>query len=170
MNKFPFLIFLFFLLINCVETKPKNDGLIKENVNSVLDNWHKDVANVNFDAYFNAMTKDAIFIGTDANENWTKKEFMDFARPHFNKKKTWDFKPLERNVYISKDGKTVWFDELLDTWMKICRGSGVLVKNDNQWKIKHYVLSATIPNDSMKKVVKMKAKSDSIFSLKFIKN
>jgi hypothetical protein len=30
--------------------------------------------------------------------------------------------------------------------MKICRGSGVVVKIDGKWKIKHYVLSMTIPN------------------------
>jgi hypothetical protein len=32
---------------------------------------------------------------------------------------------------------------LLNTQMKICRGSGVLVKIDGEWKIKHYVLSMT---------------------------
>jgi hypothetical protein len=30
--------------------------------------------------------------------------------------------------------------------MKICRGSG-LVKIDGKWKIKHYVLSMTVPNE-----------------------
>jgi hypothetical protein len=31
--------------------------------------------------------------------------------------------------------QTAWFDELLDTQMKICRGSGILVKENKQWKI-----------------------------------
>jgi len=48
-----------------------------------------------------------------------------------------------------------WFDELLNTEMKICRGSGVLVKTGNEWKIKHYVLSITIPNANIKEVVKI---------------
>jgi hypothetical protein len=39
--------------------------------------------------------------------------------------------------------------------MKICRGSGVLVKIDGKWKIKHYVLSMTIPN-KMNAVIKIK--------------
>jgi hypothetical protein len=39
--------------------------------------------------------------------------------------------------------------------MKICRGSGVLVKIDGKWKIKHYVLSMTIPNKK-RAVIKIK--------------
>jgi hypothetical protein len=41
--------------------------------------------------------------------------------------KAWSF-ALERHIYFDKTGKTAWFDELLNTQMKICRGSGVLVK------------------------------------------
>ena len=160
---------LLILLMSCTNSKPIDKNLIKKDINNIMDNWHKNVANINFDAYFNAMTADAVFIGTDASENWTKTKFMEFAKPYFDKKKTWNFKPLERNIYIAEDGKTVWFDELLNTWMKVCRGSGVLVKQDDSWKIEHYVLSATIPNDSMKKVVTIKSKSDSIFIKSLLK-
>ena len=42
--------------------------------------------------------------------------------------------------------------------MKICRGSGVLVADTNgNWKIKHYVLSMTVPNDNTDEVVKIKS-------------
>ena len=40
--------------------------------------------------------------------------------------------------------------------MKICRGSGVLVKKDGKWLIKQYVLSMTIPNENVDEVVKIK--------------
>jgi len=40
--------------------------------------------------------------------------------------------------------------------MKICRGSGVLVLLKGKWKIKHYVLSMTIPNDNSDAVIKLK--------------
>jgi ketosteroid isomerase-like protein len=126
-------------------------------INTLLDDWHKAAATVNFDAYFNAMTDDAIFIGTDATENWNKKDFQAFAKPFFDKGKAWNFTMLERHIYFSKDGKTAWFDELLNTQMKICRGSGVLVKEKKTWKIKHYVLSMTIPNDNSDAIIKIKA-------------
>jgi hypothetical protein len=82
---------------------------------------------------------------------------MAFAKPFFDNKKAWNFTSLERNIYFSTDGKTAWFDELLNTQMKICRGSGVLVKINNDWKIKHYVLSMTIPNDNTNEVVSIKS-------------
>ena len=43
----------------------------------------------------------------------------------------------------------------MNTQMKICRGSGVLVKVGSNWKIKHYVLSMTIPNDNTSEVIKI---------------
>ena len=55
-----------------------------------------------------------------------------------------------------------WFDELLETEMGICRGSGVLKLEENTWKIKHYVLSATIPNELMKQVIELKHQKDSL--------
>nr|WP_315231693.1 nuclear transport factor 2 family protein [uncultured Flavobacterium sp.] len=129
----------------------------KANINSALDAWHKAAAEANYNAYFSLMTEDAIFIGTDATENWNKKDFQAYAKPHFDKGKAWSFTALERHIYFDKTGKTAWFDELLNTQMKICRGSGVLVKIGKEWKIKHYVLSMTIPNDNSSEVIKVKA-------------
>jgi len=57
----------------------------------------------------------------------------------------------------------VWFDELLDTWMGTCRGSGVLENNQGIWKIKHYVLSIEIPNADVQSVISVKKTNDSIF-------
>jgi ketosteroid isomerase-like protein len=127
----------------------------KEQVNRTLDAWHKAAAEANFNNFFGMMTEDAIFIGTDPNENWDKKAFQEFAKPFFDKGKTWNFKAIERHVYFDNSGKLAWFDELLNTQMKICRGSGVLVKIGEEWKIKHYVLSMTIPNEKTNEVVKI---------------
>ncbi|TRX34000.1 nuclear transport factor 2 family protein [Flavobacterium sp. ZT3R18] len=127
----------------------------KQQVNATLDAWHKAAAEANYNAYFGMMTEDAIFIGTDPTENWDLKAFQAFAKPYFDKGKAWDFKAMERHVYFDKSGKLAWFDELLNTQMKICRGSGVLVKIDKEWKIKHYVLSMTIPNDNTNEVIKI---------------
>lgn len=129
----------------------------KDKINQTLDAWHKAAAEVKMDAYFNAFTPDAIYIGTDANENWTKDDFYSWAKPFFDKGTTWNFKALERHIFFDKTGKIAWFDELLDTQMKICRGSGVLVKVGKEWKIQQYVLSMTIPNDEVEAAIKIKA-------------
>ena len=129
----------------------------KEKINSILNNWHKAAAEAKFDNYFNLLSDESIYIGTDATENWNKKEFQNFAKPYFDRGKAWNFKTIERNIYFSKNQKMIWFDELLDTQMKICRGSGIMILENNQWKIKHYVLSMTIPNDNVDEVVKIKS-------------
>jgi hypothetical protein len=103
------------------------------------------------------MTDDSVFIGTDATEHWDKAAFQAFAKPFFDKGKAWNFTSLERHIYLSSDKKLAWFDELLNTQMKICRGSGVLVLANGKWKIKQYVLSMTVPNDNVDDVVKIKA-------------
>lgn len=147
------------ILIGCKSTQPKNSENVKSEINLILNDWHKAAAEANFEAYFGAMSEDAIYIGTDPTENWNKEEFIKFAKPYFDRGKAWNFTALERNIYFSSDKKIVWFDELLNTQMKICRGSGVLVDEGNgKWKIKHYVLSMTIPNDNTDEVVKIKSR------------
>ncbi|WP_264520143.1 nuclear transport factor 2 family protein [Flavobacterium sp. N1994] len=152
MKKTLFLI-LFPFFINSISAQ--ND--FKDQVNKTLDTWHKAAANADYNNYFDALSDDAIFIGTDATENWNKVAFETFAKPYFDKGKAWSFTPIERHIYFNEDKTIAWFDELLDTRMKICRGSGVLVLINHNWKIKHYVLSMTIPNDSTDEVVKIKS-------------
>lgn len=145
------------LLLILVNTFANAQTSQKDQVNQTLDAWHKAAADIKFDTYFNLMADDAIFIGTDATENWTKPDFKVWAKPFFDKGKTWSFTALERHIFFDKTGKTAWFDELLNTQMKICRGSGVLIKVGKEWKIQHYVLSMTIPNDEVDAVIKIKA-------------
>jgi hypothetical protein len=162
------ILLLAILAFSCKPCEEKNQ-LKKQNVMEIIDNWHRAAAEANYEAYFDAMAEESIFIGTDATENWNKKQFQAFAKPYFDKGKAWNFKVIERNIYFSKDGKMAWFDELLSTQMKICRGSGVLVQENGQWKIKHYVLSMTIPNDNTDEVVKIKAPTEDAFMNNFKK-
>jgi hypothetical protein len=150
---------VFVLLLVVASCKPTNDRVVSNDnqVNDLLDSWHKAAAEAKFDTYFDKMTEDAVFIGTDATENWGKPAFQEFAKPYFDKGKAWNFTVLERHIYFDQSKKTAWFDELLNTQMKICRGSGVLVKIDGKWKIKHYVLSMTVPNENVNAVIKIKA-------------
>jgi len=64
---------------------------------------------------------------------------------------------------MSESANIVWFDELIDTWMGTCRGSGVLEKKEDSWKIKQYVLSVAIPNDDIQAVIDIKKKNDAVF-------
>ena len=136
----------------------------KESISTVLDDWHQAAADANFEAYFSRMTDDGVFIGTDAMENWQNSEFKEFSKPYFDKGKAWSFTALQRNIYVNEAKDMAWFDELLDTQMNLCRGSGVLRKTDKGWKIAHYVLSIAVPNENVDAVVALKKAKDSVIT------
>ena len=138
------------------QEQPQNE------INKVLDAWHRAAAEAEFDAYFGLMSDDAVFIGTDATENWNLTEFKAYSKPHFDKGKAWSFTPVERNVYLNASGNIAWFDELLNTQMEICRGSGILKKVNGEWKIGHYVLSIAVPNEHVAELIEIKKERDRV--------
>jgi len=148
-----------FLLGSCITII----GQAKQDIDTTLDQWHLAASNADFYAYFNLMTEDAVFIGTDATENWGLKDFKIFSKPYFDKGKAWSFTAIERHIFLNDAEDLAWFDELLSTQMKICRGSGVLKKVNGNWKIAHYVLSIAVPNENVSELVALKqVKDDSL--------
>ena len=121
----------------------------KEQIDQFLDQWHKAAAIADTNVFFGSIADDGIYIGTDATERWDKKSFMTFAQPYFARGEAWEFTPYDRQLFLSEDGEIAWFSELLTTWMGVCRGSGVLHKSSDGWKIKQYHLSVTVPNEAI---------------------
>jgi len=154
-TKVCFLLMIFGLSLQAQETK-------KKAIHKVLDSWHEAAAQADFPTYFGLMGEQSVFIGTDAMENWQREAFEAFSKPYFDQGKAWSFEARERNIYISTDGSFAWFDELLDTWMGTCRGSGILENVEDTWKIRHYVLSITIPNEEIEPVISLKKSKDSL--------
>lgn len=138
-----FCTLLFFLTTISVASAQKS----QDEINKFINDWHQAAGRADGEAFFGSMDDHSVYIGTDASERWTKKEFMSFAKPYFDKGKAWDFKPYERELHVTSDGKVVWFSELLTTWMGVCRGSGILTQTPQGWKIQQYHLSVTVPND-----------------------
>ena len=125
-----------------------------DRVSAVLNDWHGAAAAADEPRYFNHFAANGVFMGTDATERWTVAEFRKWAKPYFDRKNAWKFKPRDRRVDFSGDGSVAWFDELLDTPnLGLCRGSGVLVLEGKEWKIAQYNLSIPIPNAMAKDIV-----------------
>jgi pimeloyl-ACP methyl ester carboxylesterase len=131
-------------------------------INRVVDDWHDAAAKADESRYFGHFAPEAIFLGTDATERWTLNEFRAYAHPYFQKGKAWSFTPHDRHVTLAAEGKTAWFDELLDTPnLGPARGSGVLIRSAiaggpvDTWKITQYNLSIPIPNALAKQVVQI---------------
>lgn len=123
-------------------------------IDQVMDAWHAAAAAADEDSYFGHMEPGAIFLGTDATERWDKAAFRAYAHPHFSKGKAWSFKAIRRDVILAADAALAWFDEDLATPnLGPARGSGVLRKaDDGRWRIAHYNLTITVPNERFKQV------------------
>jgi hypothetical protein len=122
-------------------------------VAAVLDDWHLAAAQADEVRYFGHLDEQSVFLGTDASERWEKGAFQAWAHPIFQRGKAWSFKATRRAITLSKEGRTAWFDEDLDTPnLGPCRGSGVLSLTAGRWRIRQYNLSMPIPNALMKAV------------------
>jgi len=125
-------------------------------INLILDQLHQSASKADGGTYFSLFSDNAIFIGTDPKETWTIQEFKDFALPYFSKGTGWTYHPRDRHIYFSESGMTAWFDEMLDNKKYgETRGTGVLVKTSQGWKIAQYHLTLPIPNDLTTKVVQL---------------
>jgi ketosteroid isomerase-like protein len=161
MMKLMIATFCLLLLIACKQPATKPDNKVSEQqIHTLLDSFNAAAARADFDTYFSYYAPDAVFMGTDATERWNKEEFMKWSKPFFDRGKAWNFTSVQRHLYFDTTGTLAWFDELLNTQMKICRGSGVVIKQGNDWKVKQYVLSMTIPNALVDSIVPMKAAAE----------
>jgi len=130
------------------------DAALARAVNAFVDGWHDDAAHARM-RYFDKMAPDAIFIGTDRSELWRRDAFLAWGRKYFEgRSKAWEYHATRRKVYASNDGKTVWFDELLDNDKGAhFMASGVLVRTADGFLVEHYQLSVAVPNEVEPQVI-----------------
>jgi uncharacterized protein (TIGR02246 family) len=123
-------------------------------VSALLADWHHAAATGDFKAYFSSMTDDAIFLGTDASERWTRAEFEAFARPYFDGVEAWTYTPVQTHVTASPSAGIAWFDQILrNEKYGLCRGTGVArLEPDARWRVAHYSLTFLVPNEVAKEV------------------
>ena len=124
-----------------------------------MNRWHEAAATADEAAFFGMMAENGIYIGTDPTERWLRDTLRTWAAGAFERDTAWAFVASSRNFYFPEDRAgidIVWFDELLDTWMGVCRGSGVLERTGEEWKLRHYHLSFTILNENTDALFEMR--------------
>lgn len=151
------------LLLLLVPVFVRAEGLKKSEVRQaleaagkVLDDWHLAASEHDAERYFGHMTDEAEFVGLEEAQRWSKQALRDWTRSAFKDRQMWTFRSSERHMSISPAGDVAWFDELLDTpGMGTGRGTGVLVKQGEDWKISLYVLSLPIPSRAFAEVLEV---------------
>ena len=113
-----------------------------------LKAFHAAASRADLDGYLALMTEEVVFLGTDATERWQGQAFRDFVRDNFESGRGWTYHQVETYIDLSPEGKSAWFDELLQhERLGTCRGSGVMVYGDGGWRVARYNLSVPIPNE-----------------------
>lgn len=134
--------------------KEEAGGGEEEAVSAVLDALHDAASKADGERYFALFDPAAVFFGTAPEERWTVDEFRAFADPYFEAGRGWTYRKVSRHVFLSAGGDTAWFDEELDNdKYGRCRGTGVLLRTAEGWKIAQYNLTIPIPNELAPEVV-----------------
>ncbi len=130
------------------------DRVEEQAIANALDKFHQAAAKADAQEYLGSLTNDAIFLGTDSTERWTKEQFSAYVLPRFKKGRGWLYVARERNITLLENSSIAFFDEILenDSYGR-CRGSGILIKTNQGWKISQYNLSVSVPNNVADKVI-----------------
>jgi len=124
-------------------------------VKAVLADFHRAASEADGKRYFDHLAPDGIFLGTDKTERWSIEQFKSFADPYFSNGKGWTAIPTKQNIFLSPDKRTAWFDESLENAdYCVTRGTGVMRKREDRWKIVQYNLAFTIPNELVADLIK----------------
>ena len=120
-----------------------------EAINRVLDSYHEAASQADWDTYFDLMSEDGVFLGTDATERWPKEVFREYAVG----RNGWTYIPEDRHVNLTPDGNSAWFDEILySEAYGTSRGTGVLIKTSDGWKVSQYHLTFPVPNELAREI------------------
>ena len=120
----------------------------RADIEAVLDEFHAAAAAADEERYFATLSAEAIFLGTAPGERWQGLAFREFVHGYFSRGKGWAYLPSHRSVDVSGDGLTAWFDETVtNDHFGACRGSGVLQRDGERWRIEQYNLTIPVPDE-----------------------
>jgi hypothetical protein len=126
----------------------------REYIDAVLDEFHGAAASADEERYFATLADSIVFLGTAPGERWEGSEWRDFVHAHFSRGKGWTYAPSDRSVDIEADRGTAWFDETVDNeHFGACRGTGVLRRDGDGWRIVQYNLTIPVPDELVSETV-----------------
>lgn len=134
-------------------TSPTQSEL-REEANRVVDDWHLAASDADRDRYLGHFAPDAVFLGTDPDERWDISSFTAYVDTYFAPPyQGWTFEPSDRHVVLGLNSEIAWFDEKLSSkkYGRL-RGTGVLRRVGDSWKISHYSMTLAVPNGAMEAV------------------
>lgn len=130
-------------------------------IGAVLDDFHDAAAHGDKQRYLGHLTDDAVFMGTDEWERWPKDPDFDvYVSGRFRNGAGWTYRSVDRHINIAESGEVAWFDEVIfsETSGRF-RGTGVLVREGDEWRIAHYAMSFLVFNEDWEDVIELTKKT-----------
>jgi ketosteroid isomerase-like protein len=154
---------LMYLLLVSSLVASANDGDVSA-IADVIDDFHDAAAHGDKDRYLGHMTEAGVFMGTDEWERWPKHpDFVDYIGSRFKNGSGWNYRSVERQIAVSESADVAWFDEVLFSEANgRFRGTGVLLKQNGDWKIAHYAMSFLIFNENWQDVIELSRKTSAM--------
>jgi ketosteroid isomerase-like protein len=117
-------------------------------VAQALVDFHRASAEADLDGYFELIAPDAVLFGTAADERHTREGLRAMLAPYFATGRGLETELLVLNLTESEDGRFAWFDARLYR-PSLCelRGSGLLRRETDRWRIVQYNWGFPVPND-----------------------
>jgi len=125
-------------------------------INNLLDDFHHAAAVGDKTRYLNYFAQDGVFMGTDDSERWPLKQFSAYVDKRFVAGKGWEYHSEKRHISFSEDRNTAWFDEIMvsEQWGRF-RGTGVVIRQQAEWKVAVYSLTLLVPNEAWEQITKV---------------
>jgi len=117
---------------------------------SALDALHKAGMDANQPAFAALLAEDVIFLGMDGANRLEGAAVRNFVSNSFASGKAWAYSSSLREIRLSGDGSVAWFDEVLEhDRLGSGRGTGVLIRKSEGWRVAQYSLTIPLPNGVM---------------------
>ncbi len=114
----------------------------------LLHDVHRAKAEGDGERYFGHFAADGVFLGTDRAERFSLAGVRAILGPYYAHGARPTTIPIEQVVYPSADGGWAWFEQLVERQhVGRMRGTGVLRRVDDTWKLVHYNVVLTVPDD-----------------------
>ncbi len=135
-------------------TYSPSDALLIKDAHSTVDDWHQAAAAGDRDRYLGHFAPDAVYMGTDPSERWDLATFTAYVQEHFQPGAGWSYQPSNRHIMLGSGSTMAWFDEELESnGYGALRGTGVMRRDSDEWKIVHYSMVFTVPNEVRSEVI-----------------
>lgn len=127
---------------------------VRRDINAVLDAFHAAAVDADEERYLATLAADVVYLGTAPGERWQGSVWREFVHSHFSRGKGWRYVPSARSIAVAASEQTAWFDETVENeHYGSCRGSGVLQRTGEGWKIQQYNLTLPVPDEIAPNVV-----------------